>query len=446
MSSSTAAIGRQGRGQGRGRGQRLIRPLVDFLHAESAGGIVLVAAALVGLVWFNSPWRNSFNDIWHSVLTIKLAGHGVSMDLRHWLNDGLMTLFFLLVGLEIKRELVEGELSDRRSALLPAVGALGGMVVPAALFLALAGGTSASAGWGIPMATDIALAVGVLSLLGQRVPSSAKVFLLALAIVDDIGAILVIALFYSKGLNLWYLLGCVAVIAVAPLLRRCGVHQLWPFALVGATAWFLCHEAGVHATLVGVVMGLMAPVEPFYPADAIDADDLGDLSTVEAAAESVDLARGSVSTVEWLEHRLHPWTSFVIVPLFALANMGVEISGSTLSRAVHEPAAGGIALGLVIGKPLGITLAVAAAVKLGGLVLPEGMNLGTVARLGALAGIGFTVSIFVTELAYDDHGLIDAAKLAVLVASLVAAVVGAAAFMAGRSSSTSTTDTVALTE
>jgi NhaA family Na+:H+ antiporter len=409
------------------RAPRRIRPLLDFLHTESAGGIVLVVAAVVGLVWANSPFSSSFNDLWSTDFTISVAGHGISMDLRHWLNDGLMTFFFFVVGLEIKRELVEGELADKRQAMLPAIAAVGGMIVPALLFLALAGGSAERSGWGIPMATDIALALGVLSLFGSKVPASGKVFLLALAIVDDIGAILVIAIFYSKGFHpLPFAVGVVAILATAGL-QRLGVFTTWPYLLLSVTAWVCIHESGVHATLVGVVLGLMATTRPRCPEQMIDEAELADLSTVEAAEESMWMARSAVSTVEWMEHKLHPWTSFVIVPLFAMANMGVTISGATVEEAVASPAARGIAVGLVIGKPLGILLAVLLGVRLFKLPMPEGVSMATIAALGAIAGIGFTVSLFVAELAYSDAGVLGGAKLAILVASVLAATIGAVA-------------------
>ena len=411
----------------RRRTPRRIRPLIDFLHTESSGGIVLVGAAVLGLIWANSPFSDSFGQFWSTDFTVSIAGHGLSMDLRHWLNDGLMTFFFFLVGLEIKRELVEGELADKRQALLPAIAALGGMVVPALLFLALAGGSAQRSGWGIPMATDIALALGVLSLFGSKVPASGKVFLLALAIVDDIGAIVVIAVFYSKGFHaVPFVLGVLAIAATAGLQRR-GVFTTWPYLLFAGAAWVFIHESGVHATLVGVVLGLLATTQPRCPEQMIDAEELSDVSTVEAAAESMIMARSAVSTVEWMEHKLHPWTSFFIVPLFAMANMGVTISSTTIGDAVDSPAARGIALGLVVGKPLGIVLAVLLGVRVFKLPMPAGVTMPTIAALGAIAGIGFTVSLFVAELAYDDATVLGGAKLAILVASVLAAAIGAVA-------------------
>lgn len=407
---------------------RSIRPLADFLHTESAGGALLVLAAMVGLGWANSPWSDSFFSLWNTEVSVAVGQHGVSMDLRHWLNDGLMTLFFLLVGLEIKRELVEGELADKRHAALPAIAAAGGMIVPALIFTALAAGTAEQSGWGIPVATDIALALGVLSLFGNRVPSSAKVFLLALAIVDDIGAIVVIAIFYSKGFSLLPFVIGVLAIASAPLARRLGAEATWVFVIIGTVAWLFIHESGVHATLVGVAMGLMAPVVPRLPEDLVDEDTLTDLSSVDAALETVRMARSTVSSVEWIEHKLHPWSSFAIVPLFALANMGVIIDSETISAASSSAASFGVFFGLVIGKPLGIALATFIGIKVFRLALPAGVSALGILGIGSLAGIGFTVSLFVTELAFDDEHAISAAKLAVVIASVVAASIGAVIF------------------
>jgi NhaA family Na+:H+ antiporter len=405
---------------------RRIRPLADFLRAEAAGGVVLVVAAIVALVWANSPWSASYRDLWSTTLSLTLGSHNLSLDLLHWVNDGLMTLFFLVVGLEIKRELVQGELRDPRRAALPAIAALGGMVVPALLFVAVAGGGAARDGWGVPMATDIAIAVGVVALLGSRVHPSLKLFLLALAIVDDIGAIVVIALFYSGSIDVAMLGLAALALAVMMVMRAFGIYWSPLYVVAGAGMWLALHEAGVHATLAGVVCGLLAPAVPHTPPELIDVDELADVSSPEAVATTVTRAKSSVSVVEWLEHVLHPWTSFVIVPIFALANAGIEISRDALGDAARSRVTLGIVLGLVVGKPLGITLASWIAVRTRVGALAPGVSWSSLLGVASIAGIGFTVSLFITELAFDDPTVTTDAKLGVLAASILSALVGSA--------------------
>ncbi len=367
----------------------------DFLATEAASGTVLVLLAVVALIWANGPAAEEYESLFATQLG--------PLDLHTWVNDGLMALFFLVVGLEIKRELVIGELQDRRAAALPAVAALGGMVVPALLFLALAG-DGARRGWGAPMATDIAFALGVIGLLGKRVPSAARLFLLTLAIVDDLGAIAVIAVVYSGTINLAWLAGAaVAVLGVALLKGR-----WWALLTLGPVAWWCTHESGVHATIAGVALGLVIPV-----------------------------SRG-----EGYEHRLHPYTSFLVVPIFALANAGVVLSG-----AFDAPGAGQLAVavgvGLVIGKLVGVAGATWLALRLRVGVLPEGMGAGHVLGIAAMAGIGFTVSLFVVELAYlQAPPLAAGAKIGVLVASVTAAALGAALLYRVRPTATSTEDVI----
>jgi NhaA family Na+:H+ antiporter len=402
---------------------RVIRPLRDFLATESAGGVILVVAAVAARVWANSPWSDAYFELWSTEVVVGIGSHALEMDLQHWVNDGLMTLFFFVVGLEIKRELVAGELRDPRAAALPAIAAVGGMVVPAALYLALNRSGEPAEGWGIPMATDIAMAVGVLSLFSRRVPASLKLFLLALAIVDDIGAILVIAVFYTAGVDPLWLLGGGAVIGVMMLLRALGVTRLAPFVVLGTLLWFTVHESGVHATIAGVILGLLTPTRPFRRAELIDADELTDLSSVEAARETATLARQSVSVVEYLEHVLHPWTSLVIVPIFALANAGVTVSGGALSDALGSSVAQGVVVGLVVGKFVGISSFTWVALRSRVGVLPKDATWSGLLAVAALGGIGFTVSLFVASLAYGGAAL-DEAKIGILVASLIAAALG----------------------
>jgi Na+:H+ antiporter, NhaA family len=405
---------------------RLIRPLVDFLHTEAAGGVALVAAAIAALAWANSPWDASYDDLWTTHLAVSLGDWELDLDLREWINDGLMVFFFLVVGLEIKRELVEGELRDRRRAMLPVCAALGGMIAPAAIYMAFNAGGVGSKGWGIPMATDIAMAVGVLSLMGSWVSPSLKLFLLALAIVDDIGAIVVIAVFYTDDTDAAALLAAVGLVLAVAVMRRAGISSIAPYAVVGAALWLALHESGVHATLVGIVLGLMTPTQPIRRPELIDAAELADVSSYEAARQTATAAREAVSVVEWLEHQLHPWTSFVVLPLFALANAGIPLSPDTVTDALTSPVAGGIVLGLVVGKVVGITGFTWLAVRLRIARVPDNATWSGVVAVSALAGIGFTVSIFITGLAFDGAPLEDEAKVGILAASVLAAAIGSA--------------------
>jgi Na+:H+ antiporter, NhaA family len=403
---------------------RLIRPLVDFLHTEAAGGVALVAAAIVALLWANSPWDASYDDVWTTHLAVALGDWELDLDLRGWINDGLMVLFFFVVGLEIKRELVEGELRDPRRAALPVWAALGGMIVPALIYAAFNAGGEGRDGWGIPMATDIAMAVGVLSLLGSRASPSLKLFLLALAIVDDIGAIAVIAVFYTKDIGGEALLASAGLVVVVAVMRRAGITSVAPYAVIGAGLWLALHESGVHATLAGVVLALMTPTQPIRHPELVDAAELADVSSYEAARQTATAARESVSVVERLEHQLHPWTSFVIVPLFVLANAGLSLSGAAVSDALTSSVAGGIVVGLVVGKFMGIAGFTWLAARLRMAQLPEGATWSGILGVSALAGIGFTVSIFITDLAFAGTALDDQAKIAILAASVLAAAIG----------------------
>jgi Na+:H+ antiporter, NhaA family len=420
-------------------GPRHLRPLRDFLHAESAGGYVLVAATVAAIAWANSPWRSGYADLWHTVAAIRVGDHALTLDLRGWVNDGLMTVFFLVVGLEIKRELVDGELRGRARAALPMVSAIGGMVVPAAIFLAFNLGGLGGHGWGVPMATDIAMAVGVLTLSGATANRPLAVYLLALAIVDDIGAILVIAIFYSSGVAFGWLAGAAGLVLALLAAKARRASSVLLYVPIGVALWFALHEAHVHPTIAGVVCGLLAPTQPFLQREMVDADEvaisglderLRDVSTVAAARDTVQIARRSVSVVEWLEHVLHPWVTFAIVPLFALANAGVVLSGDAVRGGVHSPVTAGIVAGLVVGKPVGIVLFAWLAVRSGVARLPTGVGWAQVAAIGAVAGIGFTVALFVTELAFTDATIVAEAKLGILVASALSALIGFVALRA----------------
>ena len=379
----------------RSRAKKVLDPLRDFLHAEAAGGVVLVIAAVGAVIWANSAFADTYLSFWGYDLSIGVGSFSVTEDLQHWVNDALMAIFFFVVGLEIKRELVEGELKDRRAAALPAIAAVGGVVVPALIFVALTSGP-AREGWGIPMATDIAFAIGVLALLGSRVPAGAKLLLLTLAIVDDIIAISVIAIFYTDTVSFLWLAGAVAGLLVVVAMNRFGVTAITPYVLVGSVVWLCTLESGVHATIAGVALGLLTPTGVI----------------------------GKRNVLDTLEHRLHPWSAFVIVPLFALANAGVDFSGGLLGRALSDSLTWAVAIGLVVGKILGICLAVWICVRTGIGRLPAGVNRWHVLGISGLAGIGFTVSLFIAELAYADPELTQIAKVGIFAGSIVAAVVG----------------------
>jgi len=406
-------------------------PLREFLSTESAGGALLVVGAIVAMVWANGPWSHSYETFWRSDVRIAVADHVLHMDLRHWVNDGLMTVFFFVVGLEIKRELAGGHLKSRRAAALPIAGALGGMIVPALIYLAIAG-RHAARGWAVPTATDIALALGVIALAGNAVPARQRVFLLALAIVDDIGAIVVIAVAYSNDVDAVWLLIAAAAFALAAAARAVGVRWTVVYVGAGLLLWLGLHEGGLHATLTGVAMGLLAPTTPHTPPELIDVDELVDVSTVEHARATTDIARRSVSVVEWLEHGLHPWTSYAIVPVFAVANAGVSLSVDGIGDAARSPVAWAIVAGLVAGKPIGIGIARRLATR-SGLAEPiepiepiDGSSRRQDAGIGAAAGVGFTVALFIAELAFRSDADRRDAKIGILVASALSAAISLA--------------------
>ena len=374
------------------------RPLREFLREEATGGAALLIATIMALVWANSPWSASYESFWSRGTEAVLMGVDLPPDLRHWINDGLMTLFFFIVGVEIKRELVLGELNTVRKAMLPAFGALGGMVVPALIYLAFNAG-GATEGWGIPMATDIAFAVGLLALLGSKVPAGLKVFVLSLAIVDDIGAILVIAVFYSSGVQLGWVAAAVLGLVSVWLLGRSSVSSVVLFIVLGCFVWFATLASGVHATIAGVALGLLVSARPRDPDDQ------------------------ETSLAQRVDHHLHPWTSLVVIPAFALANAGLtfaELGDPT------SPVTLGIVAGLVIGKTVGITLLTWTAVKLRVGILPEGVGWRAITGGAVIAGIGFTVSLFITSLAFETEVLISQGKLGVFAGSLLAGIAGAA--------------------
>jgi Na+:H+ antiporter, NhaA family len=412
----------------------IVAPFQAFFRLEAAGGLLLIAAAVVALAWANSPFAASYEAIFHSKLQVKLAEHGIDWTVHHFTNDALMALFFTVAGLEIKRELTYGELRTWGRATLPLVAALGGMLVPAAIYLAFNSSGPGRAGWGVPVATDIAFALGCLSLVKRRVPPSLFVFLTALAIFDDLGAIAVIALFYGGGANLGFLALASVITVVLVAVGRAGVQQVWPYLVLGLALWAALLGAGIHPTLAGVAVGLSVPAATKRP----PRDVLGDLDnaigSLRADCDRLGTApEGSIAAIERhlesvqspldrLMHGLHGWVAYGIVPLFALANAGVELGGV---GGFASPVTLGALVGLAIGKPVGVGLATLLAIKLGLAPRPSGASFLQIMGVACMAGIGFTMSLLVGSLAFGGvRALEDASKLGVLSASLAAALVG----------------------
>jgi Na+:H+ antiporter, NhaA family len=409
------------------------RALREFLATETAGGVLLVVAAIAALVWANSPWQDSYDTLWRTDMGAHIGRWGIELDLRYWVNDGLMAVFFLVVGLEVKRELLLGELRDRRRAALPVIAAVGGMVVSALIYFALNPSGPEAEGWGVPMATDISFAVGVLALVAPSIPPAVRLFLLTLAIVDDIGAIVVIAIFYSSSINAGWLAAAALIIVVVVVLRQVGFMATPLLVALGTALWLAVHASGVHATIAGVAMGLLVPAAPALTREIVRSrtDELLDVFSAEAAHQTSRMARQSVSQLEWLEHELHGWSSLVIVPLFALANAGVVVTADGLRDAASSTLTIGVVLGLVAGKTVGIATASWVAVRLGWADLPSEVAWRQLVGAAALGGIGFTVSLFIAALAFDDATLVDQAKIGVLAASVLATLL-ATLLLAGR--------------
>jgi NhaA family Na+:H+ antiporter len=411
------------------------RPLERFLRIEAASGIVLLLAAAAALIWANSPWSQSYAALWHTTVGLQLGGLRFERTLEWVVNDALMVIFFFVVGLEIRREIYCGELSEWRRAALPAAAALGGMVVPALLYLSLASAPETRHGWGVPMATDIAFAVGILALVGKRVPAALRVLLLALAVIDDLGAIVVIALFYSGGIAVTGLSIAALGVAGVLLMQRFGVRaKLW-YVVPGVVTWAGVYSAGIHPTIAGVIVGMLTPVRAWLgrdgflerlsvelkPLKAAQASELSSHELLEALREVDHARREAVSPAESLIETLHPWVAFGIMPLFALANAGVTLSGpGTDPTALRVMTS--VGAGLLFGKPLGVLTAIWLTLKLGG-TLPRGLNARHLLLLGLVAGIGFTMALFLAQLAFEDPHLLGAAKLGALTGSGIAAVV-----------------------
>ena len=400
-----------------------------MLHIEAMSGIVLLIAAAIALIWANSPWAAGYFATWHAPLALTLGPWTWSTDLHFFVNDVLMTIFFLVVGMEIRREMYNGALADVRQALLPIIAALGGVVVPALIYVALARGDAQLLnGWAIPTATDIAFAVGVLALLGKSIPGPLRIFLLALAIIDDIVAVLIIAFFYSGGLDYsGFGIALVGLVLVL-LFNRMGVAAAWAYVVPGAILWLGLLHTGAHPTLAGVVLGLMTPVT-MRPAQRHHLDVAEQaLTRIRSHAQrgqfEVDVLHHELRIATTAQRDLLPWVAFGVMPIFALANAGVQFGGMDLAATGPHTVFWGVLLALVLGKPLGVFLATFLAVKSGVSPLPEGINWRGVLLVGVLAGIGFTMAIFVGGLAFSDAALLSAAKLGILAASATAAIVG----------------------
>jgi NhaA family Na+:H+ antiporter len=415
------------------------RPLERFLRIQAASGILLLVAAAVALAWANSPWAASYRLLWQTPLGLRLGPFAFERSLEWVVNDGLMVIFFFVVGLEIRREIHHGELSEWRRAALPVAAALGGMVAPAALYLAVAGGPATGSGWGVSMATDIAFAVGILALLGDRVPAALRVLLLALAVIDDLGAIVVIAVFYSSGISASGLLVAALGFAGVFAMQRFGVRAKLAYVAPSLVAWAGIYAAGIHPTIAGVIVGLATPVRAWLGPEGFILGVRRELEQLAGAGPGalsshalartlnhVHVARReAMSPAESLIETLHPWVAFGIMPLFALANAGVSLSGASLDGdSVRVGVA--VALGLVVGKPIGVLAASGLALRAGVATLPAGLGPRQILVLGVVAGVGFTMSIFIAQLAFADAQLLAAAKLGVLGASFVAAVAGLA--------------------
>ena len=381
---------------------RRISPLRDFLHRESTGGLLILVASALGLITANSPLSDEYFSALDSRMSIGSDWYLIDLTVLKVINYLFMSIFFFVVGLEIKRELTSGHLASFKKAMLPFLAAIGGMAVPALIYLAIAGRV-APGGWGVPVATDIALAVGLLAMLGPSVAASLRSFLLALAVIDDIGAILIIAFVYSTGIKFSWLASAGACIAMIALLKKAGVSSVLIYSLFAFTLWFSLYKTGVHPTLAGVILGLMTP------------------NILLRRAKVEDVEDGTVSVIEWLEHKFHPLSTILVVPIFAFANTGVVVTAESIKGASQSLVAWGIFFGLVIGKPLGVLIASLAAKRLKAAEFPEGVNKSSLLATGSAAGIGFTVAIFIADLAFNDAQTQDIAVLAVIVASVVSA-------------------------
>ena len=426
--------------------QRFIQPIQQFMRIEAASGVLMLLAAVAAILWANAPFGETYAEFWSTPVLIEIGSFHLEETFEGVVNDGLMAIFFFVVGLEIKRELAVGELRDPKAAAFPVIAAVGGMVVPALIYVLIVGPGEPDAlgGWAVPMATDIAFSLGVLSLLGRRVPAGAKLFLLALAIVDDIGGILVIAFFYTADLNLGWLTAAIVGFVLIGWASRVGVRSYVFYVPMAIAVWFFTLESGVHATIAGVALGFLTPAYPMYGVKEFDLRARRILDTYPASAETAEqrehadyeamllaeISREAVSPLTRAEHGLQLWSSFAIVPIFALANAGVRFEGSVIEPLL-SPVALGVALGLIVGKTAGITAFGWAAVKLRLGRLPASTNLRHLVGVAATAGIGFTVALFITALAFVDPVISDEAKVGIFAGSIVAGLIGVGILLGG---------------
>ncbi len=419
---------------------KIITTFQNFAHSTSAGGIVLILVTVLAMIWANSPYADSYFALWHTQFTIGFEGFALSKHLSHWINDGLMAIFFFVVGLEIKREILVGELSSIKKSMLPLMGALGGMVVPALIYFMINSGTPDLRGWGIPVATDIAFALGVLALLGDKVPVSLKVFLTALAIVDDIGAVLIIAIFYTSEISMMALYFAGGFLALLMIMNYFNVRHTVVYFILGVGLWIAFLKSGIHATIGGILLAFTIPAvgkynkEEFCQKSNKFIEKLNSLKEKPEGEESIDyrfnviqnlesLAEKTQSPLHRLEHFLHPYVTWAIMPIFALANAGVSLEGFSLAS-ISNPVSMGVIGGLFVGKQLGVFLFVMIAVMLGIASLPQGVSKKQIYAVSILTGIGFTMSLFVSNLAFGASESGDYAKIGILIASLLAGVAG----------------------
>ena len=409
----------------------------QFLEADASGGVLLILCTFAALLWANSPFQDAYEHLLHSEIAIQVGSFHFEMHLLHWVNDVLMAVFFFVVGLEIKREIIAGELSSFKKAIFPALGAIGGMIVPAALFVIFAAGRPGAQGWGIPMATDIAFSLGILSLLGKRVPLPLKVFLVALAIVDDLGAIGVIALFYTSNLAVGYLYYALAILAVMFVLNRSRVYKIYLYVILGIVVWYFFYLSGIHATIAGVLVAFTIPIRreldegifnKTLPKISIDSSLTTPYTISDSDMHKIDHLRKNakrvLSPVQFLEHKLHKVVNFFIMPIFALANAGVHLSSGSSTGVDYDYISLSVGLALLLGKTFGILSVAWLGVKLKIAELPNGIKWNQMFGLAMLGGLGFTMSLFISNLAYMDVAMLSAAKIGVLVGSTLAGVLG----------------------
>ena len=422
--------------------QIILKPINAFLHQEASGGILLIIFTLIALVWANTPFADSYHHLWHTHISLSF-GNLLTLDypLHYWINDGLMVIFFFTIGLEIKRELLVGELSSLQKASLPIAGALGGMIFPAVLYTVINSGGSGADGWGIPMATDIAFVVGIMALLGPKIPLTLKIFVLALAIADDIGAVLVIAVFYTEEISVIALIIAAIIVFTLVLLNKLGTKSLIPYSILGILLWLAFLKSGVHATIAGVLLAFTIPASSRYDINKFSRKvkelinkfvETGDdwknvLNNAEREYDVMAIessCRNILTPLQRFENGLHPWVAFLIIPLFALSNAGVSLSGLSFLEALLSEVSLGIIIGLFIGKQVGIFGFSFLAVKLKLASLPEGINWKNLYGAGILTGIGFTMSLFIAGLAFKDPALLDLSKIGVLTGSIISGVFG----------------------